>query len=279
MEVQRLIVLVLSYSAKKAAQAEAMAEQHADDQRDGYALAVKFLDRRKASITANWQTVANGAGLEVAGHGAAQIGNKHAAIVVHSVDGKVRTESDVIKAFLKGADTCGFYILMHGMHGMALPNGAAGTFMSPGHVAKQIDSMCPQKIKLLKVNVVGCTLASKPSHGQGDETVRHAIKEAGSWAQALCAALHREDTMVAAYTEAVYVVRDKNPEFRTMGVDGDPYRPKESKLGQKAVNLGSMEDKKIEQVRAHRANVKRVFQYKKDQVIPVTLEKYSAYRT
>ncbi len=68
MEVERLIVLVLSASKQ-------LEDIQIEDKRDGYALAVKFLDKRKADIAKGWREVANGAGLDVAGHGAGQIGN------------------------------------------------------------------------------------------------------------------------------------------------------------------------------------------------------------
>jgi hypothetical protein len=182
MEVERLIVLVLSAETQRNEIQEA-------DKRDGYALAVKFLNKRKAEIAKGWQEVANGAGFDVAGHGAAQIG-KHAAMVVHCRDGKLLTELDVITAFLRDAKTCGIYILMHGIHGMAIPNEASATFLSPEYVAKLAGTMCPKKtISLLKVNIVGCTLAMKPEAGQGDKKlrkVRKAISKAGSWAQAFC---------------------------------------------------------------------------------------------
>lgn len=274
MEVERLIVLVLSAETQRNEIQEA-------DKRDGYALAVKFLNKRKAEIAKGWQEVANGAGFDVAGHGAAQIG-KHAAMVVHCRDGKLLTELDVITAFLRDAKTCGIYILMHGIHGMAIPNEASATFLSPEYVAKLAGTMCPKKtISLLKVNIVGCTLAMKPEAGQGDKKlrkVRKAISKAGSWAQAFCKALERRETMVAAYTDAVYVVRDENPEFKTFGVDGSQ-RPEGSKLGQKAVGIQTGTDKKIEMVAAHRTTVKRVFQYDgvDDKVVNVPPDKYKAW--
>lgn len=66
--------------------------------------------------------------------------------------------------------------------------------------------------------------------------------------------------MVAAYTEAVYVVRDNNPEFKTFGVD-ESQQPKGSKLGQKTFGIQFGTDMKIEMVAAHRTTVKKVFQY------------------
>lgn len=269
MEVARLIVLVLSATG----QAQDIQE---DDRRDGYALAVKFLSQRKANIEQGWEAVANGAALDVAGHGAAQIG-KHSALVVHCLDGKLRTPLEDIAAFLKEAKTCGVYILMHGIHGMVTPNDAAGGCLSPKSVAKLINTLCPRKtINLSKVNIVGCTLARKPDGQQGKQKARKQITKAGSWAQAFCDELERSDTMVAAYTEAVYVVRDNNPEFKTFGVD-ESLRPQGSKLGQKSVTLG--EDIKMETVAAHRTKVKKVFQYHGGKVVDVGLDQYKTWGT
>ena len=250
MKVERLIVLVLSASSQ-------VQSIHEDDMRDGYALAVKFLDKHKADVAKNWREIANGAGLEVAGHGAGQIG-KHAALVVHCLDGKL-VGDQALEQFLDGAKSCGMYILLHGIHGMVTPSTAITSFLSPDFVAKLVNSMCPAKhFVLLKVNIVGCTLARKPGKGQGGKElkkVRASLGKAGSWSQAFCKALAREETMVAAYTDAVYVVRDNNPEFVTFGVDGSQ-RPHGSDLGQKAVSVPDGNDTKIDMVAAHRTTVK-----------------------
>jgi hypothetical protein len=255
MKVERLIVLVMSDSGQPAIE---------DDVRDGYALATKFLQRSNASPVDGWLAVANGAALATAGDGAAQIGSKHAALVVHSLDGKLTPGKYDIGEFLKGAKVCGMYIVMHGMNGLPTPFLRVKKFLGPKEVAALTNDLFPSKTHdLLKVNVVACTLAKAPWDGPGGSKVkkrRDLITSSGSWSQTYCKELGRAQTMVAAYTDAVFIVRDNNPEFKAFGVPGDD-RPKNSLLGQKAVNAKG----KVEMASLHRGTIKLAFQYDKSE--------------
>lgn len=226
----------------------------------------------------SWEKVANGAGFELAGHEAGQIG-KHNALVVECLDLQPKATLEDVAAFLKGAKTWGMYILMHGQNGLPTPFEQAKTAGSPDHVAALVHALCPKDVALLKVNIVACTLARKPHDGPGGKAIkkeRGVVEKAGSWAQAFCKSLKRTETMVAAYSEAVYVVRENNPEFKTFGVDGaEP--PKGTTLGQKAVERGLKGNSDIQAVKAHRTEVKKVFQYGGGlikSVHPVSLEQY-----
>jgi len=273
MEVERLIVMVLSATGQLDVIQQA-------DHRDGYALAVKFMDKRKAAVETGWADIANGVGHDVAGHGAGQLG-KHAAVVVHYLDGKPRASSHDVVTFLKGAATCGVYILMHGLHGMPVPsNKSADKFLSPKSVAAEVNKLCPQgKIQLLKVNIVGCTLAENPKGSDhGSKKARKPVIAAGSWAQAFCGQLQRKETMVAAYSDAVYVARANNREFGS-GIDDKEKipMPQGLHLGQKAVNPPG-NDSKFEPVAAHRTRVKKVFQYDGGKVADVDLKQYATWK-
>jgi hypothetical protein len=276
MEVERLIVLVLSATGGSHGHSPLV---QAGDQRDGLALAGRFLSKRTGKVEEAWEKIANGAGQEIAGYGAAQIG-KHSAIVVHYLDGKPRTASlQDIATFLKDAASCGIYIVMHGLDGMISPSTkAAEKCLSPKSVAQEVNKLCPQKIKLLKVNIVGCTLARSPGGDHGSQKLRAKLVKAGSWAQAFCQELKRKETMVASYTEAVYVVRDNNTELNASvdGLSGESLRPQGSQLGQKAVE--SSPDAKIDTVAAHRTKVKKVFQYDGSKVAPVDLKQYQTWK-
>lgn len=267
MKVERLIVLVMSDSEQPAIE---------DDVRDGYALATKFLQRSNAALVDGWLAAANGAALATAGNGAAQIGNKHAALVVHSLNGSLTPDMKAIGEFLKGAKVCGMYLVMHGMNGLPTPFLRVRNVLDPKTMAKLTNELFPLKTyDLLKVNVVACTLAKTPWEGPGGKKVkkqRESITTSGSWTQAFCKELGRAQTMVAAYTDAVFVIRDDNPEFKTFGVEGDD-RPKGSLLGQKAVNVNG----KIEMASLHRGTAKLAFQYDKGaqgKVKSVPLESY-----
>lgn len=275
MKVDRLIVLVLHSSMRKDE------DGRAEDLRDGYALGAKFQKKHGNAKETSWEEVANGAGFEVAGHEAGQIG-KHNAVVVECLDLEPKVSREHMSDFLKGAKTCGMYILMHGQNGLPTPFEQAKTAGSPDQVAALVLSLCPKDFALLKVNIVACTLARKPHDGPGGPKIkkqRDVVTKAGSWAQAFCRALKRTETMVAAYSEAVYVVRENNPEFKTPGVDGaEP--PKGTTLGQKAVERGLKGNSDIQAVKAHRTEVKKVFQYgggMMKSVNPVSLEEYKSH--
>ncbi len=285
MNVDRLLVLTFLNSKQEATNPE--------DFRDGMALAVKHVHRHSPlpqpaddPDVKTWETVANGTAYDVAGFSAGQIG-KHNAYVIVCKDGKPTVDPSALNAFFVGAKSCGVYVLVHGRGGMTTPYKETVASQSPQAMAKIIGAYVPDTVALKKVNLVACTLAQKLDTSQADKKTRTKYlkkfvdekRGVENFVAAVCSELKRKETMVAGYTVPVYVVRDKNPEFTTFGVDGDD-RPKGSTIGQKAAHLpkAALRNEGTYKIcDDNRGTAKSVYQFSDKAVKQVSVEEYHAY--
>lgn len=239
------------------------AEAKPEDEKDAAALRDKILKAR--------------AGLEAMEMGHRDPGGVKTFTV--SAKSKTKFEEGVVKeiaAFLAGAKTYGFYLLMHGTAG-APPS--SNKVLSPASVAKLVlAAIKPLKGegKLLKINLVACTFGAPPSFfkNKGDS----------SYAQDLCQLLGIEDTMVAGYTVPVYVHREGNPEYNSQFGSGGMKPEKGTMPGQKLINpfVGGkpgpdlIMDTAVRLNDGNRAIYKRIWALRNGKAVEINIKEYRA---
>ena len=282
MKVDRLIVLTLT--------CDHHAKTMDDDLRDGAALAVKFGEGKAPSKAddsgfAELKKFANGAAYEIAGFDRGV--ESHSSFVVRAHQGKLGFDAKALKRFLEGAKNCGMYVVAHGTGGMITPYKSVVKEHSPANVAKMINELVPKKLPLMKVNLVACSLVGPPEDGDIKSKDRsRAVKflnkdyekiEEKNFVASVCSHLNRPETMVAGYSVPVNVGRDKNPEFQTVGVDGDQ-RPESATIGRKTATVS--EQTGIRKITSeNRSEVKSVYRLdKKGKVEKATLQQYSSHQ-